>query len=48
MDRLGKLHSLSTFCFTKDILRNKAATEYRIKAKLSNLRKSKSPSLSMD
>jgi len=41
------LHSLSTFLlFIKDILGNKATTEQRIKAKLSNLKKGKSPSLS--
>ena len=38
-------YSLSTFLFfDKDMLGNKAATELRIKAKLSNLRKGKSPS----
>ena len=39
------LHSLSTFLlFVISILGNKAATEQRIKAKLSNLKKGKSPS----
>ena len=42
-------YSLSTFLFfDKDILGNEAATELRIKAKLSNLRKGKSPSPSME
>jgi len=42
-------YSLSTFIFTdKDILGNEAATELWIKAKLSNLKKGKSPSLSME
>jgi len=39
------LHSLSTFLlFVKDILGNEAATEQRIQANLSNLKKGKSPS----
>jgi len=42
-------YSFSTFLFfDKDILGNEAATELRIKAKLSNLRKGKSPSPSME